>query len=36
MADDEEYGNNEGWIKLDDFPCLKCGRLIELPKKWPV
>jgi hypothetical protein len=32
MANDEEYGNNEGWIEHEDILCLKCDRLIELPK----
>jgi (p)ppGpp synthase/HD superfamily hydrolase len=28
----QEYDDNEGWVEPDDFFCLKCNRLIELPK----
>ena len=33
MADDKEYGDNEGIIEYEDILCLKCNRPIILPIK---
>jgi hypothetical protein len=32
-SSEQEFSDNEGWVEPDDFPCHKCDRFIELPRK---